>query len=514
LHAVSGPSFSFSLPSFTQERITPKKVNHMPNMSRRTLARLIGGASAAMSLPDLIHAAPAAETTARKPTDRKFPKGFLWGTATASYQVEGAVHEGGRGPSIWDTFSHTAGKTYNGDTGDVADDFYHRYKSDIQLMKELGVKAFRLSVSWTRIFPSGTGSPLPQGIDFYRRLSDALLEAGIEPFCTLYHWDLPQALQDKGGWENRDTAEAFAHYAGYTAGKLSDKVKQFMTMNEIRTFVEQGNQLGVHAPGLKLDARRIAQLTHHALLGHGMAVQAIRAEAKQGTRVGLAEVVSATTPVIESPEHIAAARKAMREENAMYLTAVLEGKYTDLYLKRLGADAPKFTAEDMKIIASPLDFVGVNVYQPTFVRADNSEAGYAIVPPPASYPHTLSPWLYIAPEGLYWAPRLIADLWNVKAIYITENGTSSSDTIAPDGHVYDTDRVMFLRNYLTQLQRAVADGVPVKGYFLWSLIDNFEWADGYGKRFGITYVDFVTQKRTPKLSANFYKEVIAQNEVC
>ena len=486
----------------------------MSKISRRTLARLLGGATAAVSLTELNPVAGSAQAVAGKAADRQFPAGFLWGTATASYQVEGAVHEGGRGPSIWDTFSHTTSKTDNGDTGDVADDFYHRYKGDIQLMKDLGVKAFRFSVSWTRIFPSGTGAPNPQGIDFYHRLADALLEAGIEPFCTLYHWDLPQPLQDKGGWENRDTAEAFAHYAGYTAGKLSDKVKHFMTMNEMRTFVEQGYKLGVHAPGLKLDARRIAQLTHHVVLGHGMAVQAIRAEAKPGTKVGLAEVVSATTPVVESPEHIAAARRAMREENAMYLTAILEGRYTDLYLKRLGADAPKFTQEEMKIIASPMDFVGVNVYQPTWVRADKSEAGYAVVPPPASYPHMLSPWLYIGPEALYWAPRLINDLWNVKAIYITENGASSSDTLATDGHVYDTDRVMFLRNYLTQLRRAVADGVPVKGYFLWSLMDNFEWADGYGKRFGITYVDFATQKRTPKLSASFYKQVIAQNEVC
>jgi len=486
----------------------------MSKISRRTLARLLSGATAAVSLTELSPSTGSAQAVAAKPADRRFPAGFLWGTATASYQVEGGAHEGGRGPSIWDTFSHTPNKTSNGDTGDVADDFYHRYKGDIQIMKELGIKAFRFSVSWTRIFPSGTGAPNPQGIDFYHRLADALLEAGIEPFCTLYHWDLPQTLQDKGGWENRDTAEAFAHYAGYTAGKLSDKIKHFMTMNEMRTFVEQGYKFGVHAPGMKLDVRRIAQLTHHVVLGHGMAVRAIRAEAQPGTKVGLAEVVSATTPVVESPEHIAAARRAMREENAMYLTAILEGRYTDLYLKRLGADAPKFTQDEMKIIASPMDFVGVNVYQPTFVRADVSEAGYAIVPPPASYPHMLSPWLYMGPEALYWAPRLISELWNVKAIYITENGASSSDTIASDGHVYDTDRVMFLRNYLTQLRRAVAADVPVKGYFLWSLMDNFEWADGYGKRFGITYVNFVTQKRTPKLSASFYKQVIAQNEVC
>ncbi|HUZ05079.1 MAG TPA: family 1 glycosylhydrolase, partial [Acidobacteriaceae bacterium] len=266
-------------------------------------------------------------------------------------------------------------------------------------------------------------------------------------------------------------------------------------------------------PGLKLNAKRLAQLTHYLVLGQGMAVQAIRAHAKPGTRIGIADNTLATCPVYESSEHIQAARTAMREENAMYLTVVQEGRYTDLYLNRLGANAPKFTAEEMQIIASPLDFVGVNIYQPTYIRADDSEQGYAVVPPPSSYPHMYSPWLTIGPEAIYWGPKLIADLWKVKEMYITENGTSSSDTLAPDGQVYDTDRVMFLRNYLTQLQRAIADGVPVKGYFLWSLLDNFEWADGYSKRFGITYVDFKTQKRTPKLSAAFYKQVIQENRV-
>ncbi len=477
--------------------------------SRRTLARLLGGATAAATLP-LATASPARPASGGQ---RAFPQGFLWGSATASYQVEGGAHEGGRGPSIWDTFSHTAGKVNHGDTGDVADDYFHRYKQDIQLMKDLGLKTCRFSIAWSRIFPSGTGSANQQGLDFYRKMTDALLEAGIEPFCTLYHWDLPQPLQDRGGWENRDTAKAFADYAGYTAGKLSDKVKQFMTMNEMRTFVELGYGTGTHAPGLKVGPKRLAQLTHHVVLGHGMAVQAIRAQARAGIRVGIADNVTTTTPVIESPEQIAAARKAMREENAMFLTVLEEGRYTDLYLKRLGSDAPRFTAEEMAIIRSPMDFVGINVYQATFVRADHSEAGYTVVPNPASYPHMDSPWLTFGPEGLYWAPKLVADLWNVKEIYITENGCSSTDGIAADGHVYDTDRVMFLRSYLTQLQRGIADGVPVKGYFLWSLLDNFEWADGYEKRFGITYVDFATQKRTPKLSAEFYKQVIAANRV-
>ena len=445
---------------------------------------------------------------------RSFPKGFLWGSATASYQVEGAVKEAGRGPSIWDTFSHAAGNTYNGATGDVADDFFHLYKEDIRLMKGLGLKIFRFSVAWSRVFPNGSGTPNPAGLDFYQAMVDALLEAGIQPYCTLYHWDLPQALQDKGGWENRDTAKAFADYAGYTAGKLSDKVKHFMTMNEIRTFVELGYSLGTHAPGLKLDAKRVAQLNHYAVLGHGLAMQAIRAQVPASTKVGIADNVTATTPVIESTEHIEAAHKAMREENAMFLTVVQEGRYTDQYLKRLGASAPTFTAEEMKIIASPMDFVGINIYQPTFVRADHSEKGYALMPIPASYPHMLSPWITIGPEALYWAPKLVHELWNVKEMYITENGTSSSDQITPEGEVYDTDRVMYLRNYLTQLQRAVSEGVPVKGYFLWSILDNFEWADGYEKRFGIVYVDFATQKRTPKLSASFYKQVIQKNAVC
>jgi beta-glucosidase len=486
------------------------------NFSRRTFTRILAGSAAAVALPGVEFA--AASTSASTPVTGKsafsFPQGFLWGSATASYQVEGAVREAGRGISIWDTFSHAAGNTHNGDTGDTADNFFHLYKQDIQLMKELGLKTFRFSVSWPRVFPNGTGAPNPQGMDFYQRMTDALLEAGIQPFCTLYHWDLPQSLQDKGGWENRDTANAFADYAGYTAEKLSDKVKHFMTMNEMRTFVELGYTLGTHAPGLKLDAGRVAQLNHYVVLAHGLAIRAIRDHAAQGIKVGIADNIAATTPVIESSEHIEAARKAMREENAMFLTVVQEGRYTEQYLKRLGANAPKFTAEEMQIIGSPMDFVGINIYQPTFVRADDSEKGYAVVPPPASYPHMLSPWLTIGPEALYWGPKLVSELWKVREMYITENGASSSDTLAPDGAVYDTDRVMFLRNYLTQLRRAVADGVPVKGYFLWSILDNFEWADGYEKRFGIIYVDFATQKRTPKLSANYYKRVIHENAVC
>ena len=481
--------------------------------SRRTFAHLVGGSAAALSIPELGRALQAQEAgTPGSLSPRAFPQGFLWGSATASYQVEGAVHEGGRGPTIWDTFSHTPGKVANGDRGDVADDFYHRYPADIGIMKDLGLKTCRFSVAWSRIFPTGTGKPNQQGIDFYRRLTEALLEAGVEPYATLYHWDLPQLLQDRGGWENRDTAEAFGHYAGFIAGKLSGHVKHFMTMNEISTFTEHGYGDGIHAPGLKVGPKRLAQLTHYAVLGHGLAVRAVRANAP-GATVGLAENPTVTVPVIETPEHIAAAHKAIWEDNAQYLGVILGGHYTDLYLKKLGADAPKFTSEDLAIISSPLDFVGTNIYQPSYVRADDSEQGYANVPPPTSFPHMLSPWLLVGPEALYWGPKLVHDVWKPKALYITENGCSSADVLTPDGHIYDMDRVMYFRNYLANLHRAVTEDVPVKGYFLWSLLDNFEWADGYEKRFGIVYVDFATEKRTLKLSGDYYRQVITTNGV-
>ncbi len=491
----------------------------MPSsLSRRSFTGLVSSAAAALTLPFAeASAQPQAQISAQlqgEPhhgADGNFPHGFLWGSATAAYQVEGAIHEGGRGVSIWDTFSQTPGKIADNGTGAVADDFFHSSKRDIGLMRSLGLTSFRFSVSWTRVFPDGGAMPNPHGLDFYNRLVDDLLAAGIQPFCTLYHWDLPQTLQDKGGWENRDTAQAFAGYAGYTAHHLSDRVKAFMTINEMRTFVEHGYGDGTHAPGLQVGPKRLAQLTHHVVLGHGLAVQAIRASTKPGTEVGLAEIPIATVPVIETPEHVEAARKAMREENAMFLTVVLEGRYTDAYLKRLGADAPKFTAEELAIIGSPVDFVGTNVYFPAYVRADASDAGYALVPMPVSFPHMESAWLNIGPEALYWVPKLTAELWHPKAIYITENGTSGADALAADGQVYDTDRIMFLRSYLLQLQRAVAEGVPVRGYFLWSLLDNFEWADGYGKRFGIVHVDYKTQVRTPKLSAEYYAAVVRSN---
>ncbi|MDM9384746.1 GH1 family beta-glucosidase [Chlorogloeopsis sp. ULAP01] len=446
---------------------------------------------------------------------RSFPKGFVWGTATSAYQIEGAVKEDGRGVSIWDRFAHTPGKIFDGSNADVAVDHYHRYKEDVQLMKAMGTKAYRFSIAWPRIFPEGRGKVNPKGLDFYNRLVDELLANGIEPFPSLYHWDLPQTLQERyGGWESRETALAFADYAGYVTEKLSDRVQRFFTLNEIRTFVDRGHESGILAPGFKLPPARLNQVRHHAILAHGLAVQAIRAKARRGTKVGPAENIFAVVPIIETPEHIKATEIAMRELNAGYLTAMLEGRYTDAYLKAAGADAPKFTSEDLKAIASPIDFVGINIYTPDYyISASNKPPGYQSLPFNKSHPRMVSSWHRLGPETLYWAPRLLQKLWNVKEIYITENGCATSDEVAKDGQVYDSDRIMFLRSYLTQLQRATSEGAPVRGYFLWSLLDNFEWVAGYAQRFGAIYVDYTTLKRTPKLSASFYREVIARNSV-
>ena len=356
---------------------------------------------------------------------------------------------------------------------------------------------YRFSIAWPRIFPQGTGAPNPNGLVFYDRLLDELIAEGIAPFATLYHWDLPQALQDRGGWEQRDTAQAFADYAGYVAREVGDRVGHFFTLNEMRSFIDSGYGTGVFAPGLTLSKAARNQARHHAVLAHGLGVQAVRAYARTGVRVGPAENIKIALPDIETRKNVRAAEEATREMNAPFLTVILEGHYTDGYLKATGADAPRFTGADLKTISTPVDFVGINVYGPgAYVRARTREAGYAEMPLPASYPHMKSPWLGFAPEALYWAPRFLQKLWDVKEIYITENGTSATDKPAKDGRVDDLDRVLFLR---------------VRGYFAWSLLDNFEWTDGYGTRFGLHYVDFQTLKRTPKLSALFYKDVIARN---
>lgn len=488
-----------------------------PQLSRRRFTQAIGGLLAACAVPAMATSPGRAASTAAAAKDAgarfAFPPGFTWGTATAAYQIEGAVKADGRGESIWDVYAHTPGKIVGGATGDVADDSYHHYPEDIALMRALGVGAYRFSVAWPRIFPQGTGQPNPKGVDYYKRFVDALHAAGIEPYCTLYHWDLPEALQRKGGWQNRDTAKAFADYAGYMAGQLDGRVQHFMTMNEISTFIGNGYGGTAMAPGLGLKGQALQQARHHALLGHGLAVQAIRAATNAKTKVGSAEGIDAPMPAFDAPEHVAAARKAAVEENAGYLTAMHTGRYTDLYLKTLGADAPKFTPEDMRIIGSKTDFQGLNIYTGNYYIAADNERGYEAVPFPSSYPNMQSSWIQFAPDAMYWGPKLMAEALGISDIYITENGTSS--TAAPDaeGRVLDIDRVMFLRQYLGELQRGIVDGAPVRGYFLWSLLDNFEWSRGYSERFGITYVDFATQKRTPKLSSQFYRDVIAGNAI-
>ena len=490
--------------------------NDQKILGRRNFLKSAGLTAAGLSVaPALISFKNPVEQAVANISERSFPEGFLWGTATAAYQVEGAVNEDGRGTTIWDTFSHIPGKVKNNDTGDVACDMYHRYPSDIKLMKDMNVKIFRFSVAWSRIFPDGTGTPNQKGIDFYKRLTDDLLANDIQPFATLYHWDLPQALHDKyKGWESRATAKAFGDYAGFISKQLGDRVKHYFTLNEMSTFVELGYGNGIFAPGLQLPQAGLNQVRHHAVLAHGLAVQAIRANAPSGTKIGLAENLSVPVPIIDTPENIKAAEIAMREENAGYLTVVMEGKYTDKFLKRTGADAPKFTEEDLKIISSPLDFVGINVYNPAgYVQAADNEDGYKTLPFAKSQPRSTSQWQVLGPESLYWAPKNVHKLWGVKELYITENGTSGTDELTPDKHIYDTDRVSFMRNYLTQLQKATAEGVPVKGYFYWSLMDNFEWTSGYGTRFGLYYVDYKTLERIPKESAAYFKVLARDNKV-
>jgi beta-glucosidase len=486
-------------------------------LSRRRFAKIAAWSALGASTASAEAAQKAAglATPSSNRGRENFPKDFRWGVATSSYQIEGAVNEDGRGVSIWDRFTHLPGKIIDRSTADVANDHYHRYKEDVQLIKELGAKAYRFSIAWPRIFPEGGGTANPKGLDFYQRLLDELLANGIEPFATLYHWDLPQALQDRyGGWRSRDTAKAFADYAGYVTERISDRVKHIFTINECARLVQAGFGTAIDAPGLSLPQKEINQVRHHVALGHGLAVQAVRAHGRRGTRVGPAENMEICIPAIETPANIRAAEIATRELNAGYLTAILEGKYTDAFLAYAGANAPSFTSDDLKAISSPIDFIGINVYMPNqYVVAGENGNPFTLLPFAATYPHMDSSWLRIGPEAMYWAPRHVAKLWNVKSIYITENGTSAADQPSADGKVYDIDRIMYLRNYLTQLQRATSEGVPVNGYFLWSLMDNFEWSDGYEKRFGLYHVNFETQQRTPKLSASFYREVIKQNAV-
>jgi beta-glucosidase len=452
-----------------------------------------------------------------------FPKDFWWGAATASYQLEGGAYEDGRKPSIWDTFSHTPGKTENGDTGDVACDHYHRYEEDVQLMAELGVKHYRFSLSWPRIIPDGRGAVNEKGVDFYKRLADCLLKHGITPHATLYHWDLPQALQDRyTGWQSREIVNDFGAYATAVASRLGDRIKDWMTLNEIASFARfcgyGVNQPGPHAPGISLKSvKDHVQITHHAIMAHGTACLALRAASPQPCRVSGAENYSSMVPAIETPENIGAARLAFVRDmvNGGIIVPMLTGRYNDLWLADLGAQAPDIQAGDLELINQPLDSLGFNCYSGNYVVAADTAAGFEVLPFFDSYPKGSMPWLNIVPESIYWGIRLLTDALGRKdlPVYISENGCADGTTPNAQGEVADIDRVMYLRSYLRNVHRALTEGYPVIGYFPWSLMDNFEWACGYAKRFGMIRVDYATQKRTPKLSYHWYQQVIRSNRV-
>lgn len=448
------------------------------------------------------------------PTPPGFPRDFVWGAAAAAYQIEGAASEDGRGPSIWDEFGKKPGKIWGGHTGDVAADHYHRYREDVALMRQIGLQAYRLSVSWSRVLPDGVGGVNAKGLDFYDRLVDELLKAGIRPYATLFHWDLPLALQKRGGWLNRDSADWFGEFAQVVAGKLSDRVKHWMTLNEPTVFLELGLQYGTHAPGETLSFANVLKAGHHVLLAHGKAVQAIRAKDK-GSQVGFAFVGYAKVPASQKPEDIAAARAATYEiagkgvhNNTWWLDPIFFGAYPEDGLKLFAGDAPEVRSGDMETIRQPVDFCGFNIYSGYHVRA-GADGKPEAVPLPVG--HSLTPSNFsVVPESLYWGPKLLHERYQ-KPIYITENGFCSWDAIALDGKVHDMQRIDAMARYLMELGKATSEGVPVQGYFYWSILDNFEWAEGYKNRFGIVFVDYPTQQRVLKDSAYWYKDIIMSN---
>jgi beta-glucosidase len=424
-----------------------------------------------------------------------FPQGFIWGVATAAYQIEGAWNEDGKGESIWDRFSHTPGKVANGDTGDVACDHYHRWCEDVALMKELSLYAYRFSMSWPRLLPEGRGRINPAGLDFYGRLVDALLEAEIEPFITLYHWDLPQALQDQGGWPVRATAEAFVEYADLAARKLGDRVKHWITLNEPYVSAMVGYLEGRHAPGHS-DLGEALAASHHLLLGHGWAVPVIRRNSP-GAQVGITLNLSGQIPASPSAADRAAAWQQDGVVNRWFLDPLSARGYPVDIVQHYGNRMDFVQAGDLEAIAASLDFLGVNYYRRGVVRS-------SVVTEAENVLRTVFP-----------NPERTEMGWDYRfpALYITENGAAYPDQIGPDGQVDDPLRVAFLKEHLAAAARAIAARVPLRGYFAWSLMDNFEWAHGYSKRFGLIYVDYQTQRRVLKTSAHWYRRVITANAV-
>ncbi|WP_245844337.1 GH1 family beta-glucosidase [Nibricoccus aquaticus] len=459
-----------------------------------------------------------------------FPAGFVWGTATAAAQIEGAAALDGRGTSVWDTFAGQPGRTKDGLGPAVACDHYHRYEQDFALMRALGVKHYRFSLSWSRLFPDGDERRNPAGFVFYHRLIDAMLAHGLTPWCTFYHWDMPQALEARGGWRTRESTAAFAAYAQAAVAAFGGRVKHWFTLNEIPAFVIHGHKLGLHAPGAMEPPKVVNQVFHHALLAHGLAVQAVRQHGGPGAKVGLVHNPEITVPFAETPEHIAAARTIFAQTNEHLLAPLFNGGgYPASYLERCGADAPEHTPEDMTLIGQPTDFLGLNVYRGHFVRA-GADGRPELLPLPEGFPRAQAAWLHHVPQAMFWGLKFCAELYRVPEFYIAENGVGYHDAPGMPAHlesvhgwdeaardlsgeILDLHRCQYLRTYLQSLHRAIAAGVPVGGYFLWSFMDNFEWADGYVSRFGLVHLNFTTQRRTPKLSAQWYAEVMRRNAV-
>ena len=444
-----------------------------------------------------------------------FTKDFVWGVATSSYQIEGAVSEGGRSESIWDDFCRQPGRVFEGHTGDVACDHYHRFREDVALMKQLGVKAYRFSIAWPRVLPQGTGPVNTEGLKFYSDLVDELLRCGIEPYVTLYHWDLPLALYRQGGWLNPESPYWFEEYTKAVARALGDRVKHFMTFNEPAIFLGLGHVETQHAPGVPLSRRDTLQMVHHVLLAHGRAVQALRREVP-GVKVGFAPNSSVCIPASDRPEDVEAARQqyfhGVSSPNALmnvslWSDPIFFGRYPQEVVDTYGSDMPAWTEEEMQLISQPLDFYGQNIYSGDLWRSGNNGPEHVLYRPGS--PKTAIGW-HINPDCLYWGCKFLYERYKVP-IVITENGMSCHDWVQSDGCVHDPQRIDYLHSHLKALRRAVEEGVPVIGYFQWSLLDNFEWAKGYDDRFGLIYVDFESQKRLPKDSYHWYRETIRTN---
>lgn len=440
-----------------------------------------------------------------------FPSNFLWGTASSAYQIEGSPTADGKGPSIWDTFSHTPGKIERQETGDRAAEHYLRYQDDIRLMKEMGLNAYRFSIAWSRIFPQGNGSLNPAGLDFYDRLIDELLANGLAPVLTLFHWDLPQALQDQGGWPNRQTTDAFADYAAVIARRLGDRVAYWITHNEPWVAAMAGHFTGEHAPGIQ-DPFAALQSVHHLLLSHGKALQALRSELPAGKPIGITLNLSPVHPASNTPEDQAAAHLFDAVLNRSFLDPLLYGHYPQELLEALGPFFPPIEPDDLRLISAPLDFLGVNYYTRAVIRHDpQTPLIHASQVQPIG--NEYSQMWEIYPVGLFELLLRLQRDYPPLPLFITENGVPVPDGVDADGRVRDERRIRYLHQHLVQLQRAIQQGVPVIGYLVWSLLDNFEWAYGYRMRFGLCYVDFETQQRILKDSGRWFAEIVRHNGV-